>query len=46
MNFHHALDEFMLFLQVEKNYSENILRGYAYDLQSFENFLLSHKRSL
>ncbi|WP_046173356.1 tyrosine-type recombinase/integrase [Domibacillus indicus] len=46
MNFHHAADEFMLYLQVEKNYSVHTLTAYAYDLKSFEHFLVSHNRPL
>ncbi|OES45655.1 site-specific integrase [Domibacillus iocasae] len=46
MNFHHAIDEFLLYLQVEKNYAANTLTGYAYDLKSLEQFLLAHNRPL
>ncbi|OKL36704.1 site-specific integrase [Domibacillus mangrovi] len=46
MNFHHAVDEFLLYLQVEKNHAANTLSGYAYDLKSLEQFLLAHNRSM
>lgn len=46
MDFHHAVDEFLLYLQVEKNYAVNTLTGYTYDLKSSEQFLLAHNRPL
>ncbi|MED0659958.1 site-specific integrase [Bacillus smithii] len=32
MLFRQAIDEFLLYLQIEKNYSLNTVDGYAYDL--------------
>jgi site-specific recombinase XerD len=45
MEFQHALDEFLLYLDVEKNYSKNTLTSYESDLTLFMNFLQDHKRS-
>lgn len=44
--FPQAIDEFLFYLQVEKNYSENTLRSYAYDLELFHQFLVNHNRCL
>ncbi|MFK5710243.1 tyrosine-type recombinase/integrase [Lysinibacillus boronitolerans] len=41
-----AIDEFLLYLEVEKNCSYNTVVGYEYDLNNFVSFLQSHKRSL
>lgn len=46
MKFIDAVDDFLMYLQVEKNYSENTLRGYAYDLGCYQKFLVSYNRSL
>ena len=46
MKFLHVFDEIMLYIQLEKNYSENTLRSYEFDQQSFKNFLITNKRSL
>ncbi|MCQ6282168.1 site-specific integrase [Bacillus sp. EB600] len=34
MNFTEAADDFLMYLEVEKNYSHNTLRSYAFDLFS------------
>lgn len=39
MKIKHAMDEFLFYLEVEKNVSENTLRSYAYDLRVFLQFL-------
>ncbi|WP_081412599.1 tyrosine-type recombinase/integrase [Fictibacillus gelatini] len=41
-----AIDEFLLYLEIEKNYSKNTVAGYSFDLRTFEDFLLKHHRSL
>lgn len=41
-----AIDEFLLYLEVEKNCSYDTVVGYEYDLNNFVSFLQSHKRSL
>ncbi|KYD16892.1 tyrosine-type recombinase/integrase [Caldibacillus debilis] len=46
MLFRQAIDEFVLYLQIEKNYSPNTVDGYAYDLRCFENFLIQHGYSV
>lgn len=46
MEFQKAFDEFLLYIEVEKNYSVHTVKSYALDLQMFENFLISNKRSL
>ncbi|GAJ44773.1 site-specific integrase [Parageobacillus thermoglucosidasius] len=46
MLFRQAIDEFLLYLQIEKNYSLNTADGYAYDLRCFENFLSQHGYSV
>jgi site-specific recombinase XerD len=45
MHFQHALDDFLLYLEIEQNYSEHTLRGYEYDLTVFLTFLERHNRS-
>ncbi|MFB4165325.1 site-specific integrase [Alteribacillus sp. JSM 102045] len=45
MNFTDAVDDYLLHLEVEKNYSKNTLRSYAFDLKCFQDFLRSHDRS-
>ncbi len=40
-----AIDEFLLYLQVERNYSPNTLDSYEYDLKTFQDFLVRHNRS-
>ncbi|MED4454895.1 tyrosine-type recombinase/integrase [Metabacillus fastidiosus] len=42
----HAIDEFLLYLEIEKNYSQHTLDGYSYDLKLFKDFLVKHDRSL
>ena len=39
MLFRQAIDELVLYLQIEKTFI-NIVDGYAYDLRCFENFLI------
>ncbi len=39
----HIIDEFLLFLSVEKNLSKNTLKSYEKDLQRFRKFLLINK---
>ncbi|GAB3805059.1 tyrosine-type recombinase/integrase [Virgibacillus kimchii] len=46
MLFSQACDEFLNYLLIEKNYSENTLKGYAFDLQCYERFLIKYNRSL
>lgn len=46
MNFTQATDDFLMSLEVEKNYSKNTITGYANDLKCYEDFLRAHKRSL
>lgn len=41
-----AIDEFLLYVEVEKNYSQNTVIGYTLDLKSFEEFLIRQSRSL
>ncbi|QWU07762.1 site-specific integrase [Weizmannia sp. FSL W8-0676] len=40
-----AIDEFLLYLEIEKNYSKNTVAGYSFDLKTFEDFLVKHHRS-
>ncbi|MDZ5472673.1 tyrosine-type recombinase/integrase [Bacillus sp. 31A1R] len=40
-----ALDDFLLYLEVEQNYSQNTLDSYESDLSIFLAFLQHHKRS-
>ncbi|WP_413788906.1 site-specific integrase [Bacillus bruguierae] len=40
------VDDFLMYLPVEKNYSENTLRGYTYDWGCYQKFLVSYNRSL
>jgi site-specific recombinase XerD len=46
MKFLQAVDDFLMHLEVEKNYSENTIRSYVYDLKCFEEFLRTHNRSM
>lgn len=41
-----AIDEFLLYLEIEKNYSKNTVAGYSFDFKTFEDFLVKHHRSL
>ncbi|MFD1040021.1 site-specific integrase [Virgibacillus byunsanensis] len=45
MQFQQALDDYLLYLEVEQNHSVNTLTGYESDLRHFLNFLVDHKRS-
>lgn len=45
MDFQLALDEFLLYLQVEQNYSTNTVDSYESDLTKFIAFLEQHNRS-
>ncbi|MED4018702.1 site-specific integrase [Sutcliffiella cohnii] len=45
MDFQQALDEFLLYLQVEQNYSTNTVDSYESDLTKFIAFLQQHNRS-
>lgn len=46
MLFKEAVDEFLLYLEIEKNLADNTLVGYESDLKRFEQFLIQHDRSL
>jgi integrase/recombinase XerD len=41
-----ATDDFLMYLQVEKNYSKNTLSSYAFDLKLYTEFLIKHERSI
>ncbi|KAB2331501.1 tyrosine-type recombinase/integrase [Cytobacillus depressus] len=45
MHYQQAMDDFLLYLEVEQNYSSNTIRSYEYDLTVFRYFLEKHKRS-
>jgi site-specific recombinase XerD len=45
MEYQHAMDDFLLYLEVEQNYSPNTIRSYDYDLMVFWIFLVKHSRS-
>ncbi|TXC85963.1 tyrosine-type recombinase/integrase [Metabacillus litoralis] len=45
MEFQQALDDFLLYLEVEQNYSHNTISSYESDLIIFLGFLQDHKRS-
>lgn len=42
----HAVDDFLMYLTIEKNYSQNTITGYSHDLKTFEDFLVRHDRPL
>lgn len=42
MQLHAAIDEFILYIEIEKNYSLNTVTSYKYDLQLFFTFLTNH----
>ncbi|MGJ9385586.1 tyrosine-type recombinase/integrase [Salipaludibacillus sp. CF4.18] len=46
MNYVQATDDYLLYLEVEKNYSINTLTSYAFDLRLFGDFLLNNNRSI
>src|SRR5699024_2357635 len=41
-----AIDEFILYIEIEKNYSVNTVSSYSLDLKMFHDFLVAHERSL
>ncbi|WP_096154510.1 MULTISPECIES: site-specific integrase [Bacillus] len=45
MEFQPALDDFLLYLEVEQNYSKNTVESYESDLTKFLAFLQRHNRS-
>lgn len=44
MQYQQAMDDFLLYLEVEQNYSPNTIRSYKYDLHLFLSFLEQNKR--
>jgi len=42
LQLHAAIDEFVLYIEIEKNYSVNTVTSYEYDLQLFLTFLSDH----
>ncbi|WP_438823986.1 site-specific integrase [Bacillus sp. JJ1773] len=38
MNYVQAADDYLMYLEVEKSYSVNTLKSYAFDLSSMVNF--------
>ncbi|OKL36679.1 tyrosine-type recombinase/integrase [Domibacillus mangrovi] len=46
MNYVQASDDFLFYLEIEKNYSVNTLNSYAFDLKLFGEFLEENHRSL
>lgn len=46
MNYVQAVDDYLLHVEVEKNYSENTIRSYTYDLKCYEEFLRKNDRSI
>ena len=46
MELQEAFDEFLLYIEFEKNYSLNTVKSYSLDLQMFGDFLIPNKRSL
>ncbi|MFJ5623992.1 site-specific integrase [Peribacillus loiseleuriae] len=46
MNYVQAADDYLTYLQVEKNYSVNTLTSYAFDLKLYGEFLNTNDRSL
>lgn len=46
MQLQQAIDEFILYIEIERNYSENTISSYELDLNMFHDFLVSHNRSL
>lgn len=45
MQFQQALDDFLLYLEVEQNYSTHTVKNYESDLTLFRTFLEKHNRS-
>lgn len=45
MEFTQAMDDFIMYIQVEINYSDNTIRAYMYDLNCYQDFLNQHDRS-
>jgi site-specific recombinase XerD len=45
MDLQQAVDEFLLYLKVEQNYSQETIRSYELDLLQFQRFLKRHNRS-
>ncbi|QPA52569.1 site-specific integrase [Lysinibacillus sphaericus] len=42
MQLHAAIDDFVLYIEIEKNYLVNTVTSYEYDLQLFLSFLKDH----
>ncbi|MFC4557318.1 tyrosine-type recombinase/integrase [Virgibacillus kekensis] len=45
MKLHHAMDEYLVYVEVEKNCSSHTVQAYAFDLACFEAFLKKYVRS-
>ncbi len=45
-NFSQYIIDFLKYLQIEKNLAQNTLESYAFDLQTFYNFLISQKTDI
>lgn len=45
MDLQQAVDEFLLYLKVERNYSKETIRSYEFDLSLFHQFMKRHNRS-
>ncbi|WP_260284910.1 tyrosine-type recombinase/integrase [Peribacillus aracenensis] len=46
MNYVQASNDYLMYLEVEKNYSLNTLTSYAFDLKLYGEFLIANNRSL
>ncbi|MDQ0200006.1 site-specific integrase [Neobacillus ginsengisoli] len=46
MNYVQASDDYLMYLEVEKNYSVNTISSYAFDLKLYGEFLIKNGRSL
>lgn len=46
MQLQQAIDEFILYIEIERNYAKNTVTSYELDLRMFHDFLVTHERSL
>lgn len=46
MKLHHAIDDYLAYVEVEKNCSVHTIHAYSFDLHCLERFLTNHGRSL
>ncbi|MDR9400497.1 MAG: tyrosine recombinase [Psychroflexus sp.] len=46
MNWKQAIDDFQIYLRLERAMADNSINSYVYDIQKFENYIKDHKSDL